>query len=178
MVFNSSPPPSWNGCLFPLHFLFVSMLPSMYLRFLMFFPRQSWWQLVIHSACILIVYSAYDSHKQVTITSFIMLVSVLNLSVGPCAIQFLCLDSFKGGFNFYFLKIFVVPHPFPFWCSPSRHHVLILGHLPLPHQIFSWFLSFFLSFFFSRTTLCFIYFLLSQFSSVQSFSHHRLFTTP
>ena len=42
-------------------------------------------------------------------------------------------------------------------------------------RFFSWFPFFF---FFHCTTLCFTYFHLSQFSSVQSFSHHRLFTTP
>ena len=65
-----------------------------------------------------------------------MLLSVLNWSIGPCPIQFLRLDSFKGGFSIYFLKIFVVPHPFSFWCSPSKHYILIMEHLPLPHQIF------------------------------------------
>ena len=74
------------------------------------FSQQPWCQLVIHLSGILIVYSAHDTHKQVTIKNFVILISLLKWSVGPFPIQFLHLDSFKCGFNFYFLNIFHVPH--------------------------------------------------------------------
>ena len=126
MVFNSSPPPSWNGCLFPLHFLFVSMLSSIYLRYFMFFPA------ILMSACdslswyfnsILCIYS----HKQVTIASFTMLLSVLKWSIVSWLIQFLRLDSFKGGFNFYFLKNFPCT-PLPFLFDVLHEETYVSNH--------------------------------------------------
>ena len=96
-----------------LYFLFTFYLFPFYHLYIWGFcclSQQPWCQLVIHLSGILIVYSAHDTHKQVTIKNFVILISLLKWSVGPFPIQFLHLDSFKCGFNFYFLNIFHVPH--------------------------------------------------------------------
>ena len=149
-----------------LYFLFTFYLfPCYHLYIWGFwcFIHQSWCQLVIHSAGILIVYSAYDSHKQVTITSVIMLLSVLNWSTGPRPIQFLHLDSFKGGFNFYFLKSFIVPTPFRF---DLLHLDTIFSSWGIYHCLIRFFPGF-LFFFFPHHTLFHLFPPFSvQFSSV------------